>query len=77
MQLAHLVLNGRHLEAREVVGQFDLMQIRIGYREFVELIWLRLISELDMPMDRGAMETLRVGLNYSRLSKSWLGGYCD
>ncbi|MDC0600078.1 hypothetical protein OAO65_02090 [Flavobacteriales bacterium] len=77
VQLAHLVLNGRHLEAREVVGQFDLMQIRIGYREFVELIWLRLTSELDMPMDRGAMETLRVGLNYPRLSKSWLGGYCD
>ena len=42
VHLAHLVFNGHHSQAREMAGQFDLMQVRIGYREFVELIWIRL-----------------------------------
>lgn len=71
------VLKGEEEEALKWVNRFQLEHIRYGYREVVELFWLRLQQEVRTPDEQRAfrMEQLRQRLDFPRYTSAWLSGY--
>ena len=69
------VLKGEEEEALKWVNRFQLEHIRYGYREVVELFWLRLQQEVRTPDEQRAfrMEQLRQRLDFP--ASAWLSGY--
>jgi hypothetical protein len=79
LNLALAIHEGQGKEAALTVSKFDLSQIRQGYRELIEVVWLRCLMALPSGRVEGAsvLGSKLDRLSYPLFSPSWVLGYFE